>query len=111
MLPEHLLTYAVTIVRQGETTDRYGQTAPDWSKATRIHTRGFLGQNVSREVLDGRDAQIADYQLFLPTGTDISGHDRVEIDGASFEVVGPPLVRRTPDGPHHVEARLRAISG
>jgi head-tail adaptor len=118
MLPEYLMTYAVTIVKQANAEDRYGGQTADWSpdKVSRVTVRGFLGQSITRgeggrEDLDDRDALITAYQLFLPLDADITGHDRVEVDGEAFEVVGPPLVRRTPEGPHHIEVRLRGVSG
>lgn len=106
-----LLGQEVTIVRAAASVDRYNDVSADWSSATRTVVHGRLQQTDTVEVAVGRDTVIADWVLFLPAGTDVLPSDRVEVDGATFEVVGLPNVAHTPRGPHHVEARLRSITG
>ena len=112
MIAAHLMTTPVWLLKPGKATDRYGGSVPDWENGVeRTQVYGFRWDNVSHEVLEGRDALIEDTQLFLPPTAKLTGRERVEIDGQQFEIVGQPMIRRTPDGPHHTEARIRAVSG
>lgn len=102
---------AVTIVRAGSGTDRYGNESLDWSAASSWVTKGWLARVDESEDQDGRDALISGWRLFLPVGTDVDGRDRVVIDGTTYELDGPPARPWTPDGEHHVECRLRLVEG
>lgn len=106
-----LLNQPVTIVRAASSTDRYGASAPDWTNATRTETLGWLNDISRSEVVDGRDALISGWKLYLPAGTDIGGRDRVEIDAVTYEVNGPPTAAQTPKRVHHIECRLLLVEG
>lgn len=107
----HLLVRDVTIVHPGSTTDRYSNTVANWDTATRTIASGWLAQRDATEVLDGRDALVTTLVLFLDAGTDITGRDRVDVDGITYEVVGNPLLAWTPRGAHHLEVVLRTVEG
>lgn len=101
----------VTIVRAGVTTDRYGNESTDWSAAASWATKGWLARADQSEDQDGRDALISGWVLRLPVGTDITGRDRVRVDGTTYELDGPPNRPWTPRGEHHVRCRLRLVEG
>lgn len=109
-----LLTRPVTILRPPRVEDRYHDQVPDWANATRTATHGWLAQVTStEETTDRRDAQIAEWILYLPAGTDLTGRDRVQVDGMTetFELVGPPNRAHRRGGEHHLEAQLRTVEG
>lgn len=106
-----LLVHDVTVVRAGDDTDRYGNTARDWSTATSTATKAWVHQQTGSEVLDGRDAQVSGWVCYLPAGTVVDGADRIVWGALTFEVDGPPTRAWTPQGEHHVEARLRHVDG
>ena len=49
------------------------------------------------------------WRLFLPSGTSVSGVDRIEIDDVSYEFEGPPWPVRNPRTGlvSHIEATVR----
>lgn len=106
-----LMVHDVAILTAGTTTDRYGNLVLNWGTATSVSAKGWITQRPGSEDLLNRDAQIAEWVLFLEAGTPITGHDRVMWEGIMFEVAGPPQRAWTPRGEHHVEATLRAITG
>ena len=108
---QSLLVHDVTVVTPGSTTDRYGNTVADWATSTSTTVKGWITQSSGTENEDGRDAQIGEWRLFLPAGTVVDGHARVEWGGITFEVVGPPERAWTPRGEHHVEVQLRVVEG
>lgn len=106
-----MLTTPVTIVRAAVVTDRYGAESADWTNARRTSTVGWLNDVSSSEVVDGRDALISGWKLYLPADADVTGFDRVEIDGVTYEVNGPPSKAQTPKRVHHIECRLLLVEG
>ena len=69
-------------------------------------------EQASRSENDDQRSQLsADWIALLPASADITGRDRVEYDGKTFEVFGPPTPRNTLRGTHHIEATLRWIEG
>lgn len=108
-----LMVRDVTIRRAGTTTDRYGNLLPDWTTATETTTTGWLGvQTRSEEGGTRIGALIQGGTLVLDDLTlDVAGGDRVDIDGITFEVDGPPLTAWTPRGAHHLEVTVRAVTG
>lgn len=107
------MVHSVTVVTPATATDRYGNTVRDWANATRttysgwVEKRGRTEQTASGD----RNLQLADWLLMLPATAVITGSARVEYDGATFDVIGPPQLVRTPRGPHHIEADLRSREG
>lgn len=89
-------------------TDRYGNPVgdwPDWGSGTTVPCR--LEQLRREELTTDRATQVAAWRLYLPSGTEITGKDRVRTAEGLMEVDGPPRRMRTPRGEHHVVAYLR----
>ncbi|MFG2183077.1 hypothetical protein ACGFLS_30760 [Streptomyces abikoensis] len=111
-----LLPDAVTIVRPGLSTDRYGNTMADWSRTTRTAVYGRLVARAVGRLGNGevrtavRVAVEQDWALILPAGTDIGARDQVETEHGLFTVEGKPLMRRTLRRTHHITATLKAVT-
>lgn len=106
-----LLVHDVVIVTPATEADRYGGTDKRWDTATETTVKGWVSQQSRSEVVDGREAQVSGWVLFLhPTAT-ITGKDRVEWEGITFEVDGPPNPAYSPRGLHHYEVPLRVVVG
>lgn len=107
-----LLAQTVTVHAFEEgAEDRYGNTGDGWADPG-VAYPARLTQVSGSEVTIGRDAQVSEWKLYLEADVELGGRDRVvDEDGRTFEVVGPPLLARTPRGVHHVEARLRYVEG
>jgi hypothetical protein len=89
--------------------------ADDYGNETEGYTDGGdwpcrLWQTTGTELGPDRDTQVGSYQLAVPPECPITGKDRVTVDGVLYAVDGPPLHRRTPDGPSHITATLKAVS-
>lgn len=111
MIANHALPQTVTVVKAGTTTDRYGNTTTNWAAATRTQYPAWIEQQAAGENTDQRDQQSADWLMIVQPDADVNGRDRVEYDGKTFEVFGPPTPRNTFRGLHHIEATLRWIEG
>lgn len=105
-----------TVTRQRATTrtDRYTNTALDWTTPTELTIDGCaFAPGGTSEDHDGRDAVIQGPTLYAPEGADITAADRVVIRGTAYEVDGEPGVwidpysRRTAG----VEVPLRVVTG
>lgn len=71
----------------------------------------WLEQTQATEVVVDENTQISDWLLVDPNpSAGITGRDRIDVDGVTYKVVGPPHVVHTPRGPHHVEARLQHVN-
>lgn len=110
-IPSSLLPYVVTIVRAGTTTDRYGNEVRDWANATRTSAPAWIEQQKPTEDTNDRDQLASTWLLILPATVDVNGNDRIEHNGETFEVVGPPTVVHNMRGPHHIEAQLSWVRG
>lgn len=106
-----LLVHDVTVVVPGAATSRYGDAIKDWATATRTSMKGWVARTATSEVHGDREAQVSEWKLYLPAGTVIDGGDRVEWQGTTFEVEGPPTHAWTPRGEHHLEVPLRVAAG
>lgn len=106
-------TLPVTVLRATAGTPKYGNTTLDWTSPTSTATYGWLAQRGSTEpVATGRSSiVITDQVLFLPSDTDVTERDRIEVDGRTYAVTGIPVRARTPQGVHHLEVALRAVEG
>ena len=111
-VPDGLLVHQVTIVRPATSTDAYGNTTRDYGAgATRTTVAGWMQQDQRTEPHeDGRDS-LEQRWLLITDHEDIQGYDRVEWDGPTMEVDGPPEPAYTPAGYHHTEATLRVVEG
>ena len=105
-----LLTETGTVYVHGAgAPDEYGSPIDTWTPGPSYPSR--LEQRSATEVTVDGDVQRSDWVLFLPPGAAIKGRDRWVTGGRTFEVIGPPAVLHTPDGPHHIEAQLRHLGG
>lgn len=117
MIPPDLMVDAVTILNPTDgTTDDLGNEVP--SEPDEVETRGFLQPapvaqaSKAGELIDGQQATLADWALYLQPGTVITAASRVrrERDGALFDVVAPPAELTAPgEGVHHLEVRLQRV--
>lgn len=105
-----LLDHDVTILTPTIGQDRYGGTAKTgWSSAT---VKGWVSQSSRSEANDLREAQVGTWVLFLHPDATIDGLDRVQWEGITFEVDGPPNPAHRPgSGLHHYEVPLRVVDG
>lgn len=105
------LTRTVTVLRAAADVDRYGNTVADWTAATSTTVAGWYAQASAAELLAGRDGQIDHAIVYLPAGTDVTGSDRIRIDGTTFDIVGPPNRAHGRNGEHHVELNVKVVTG
>jgi hypothetical protein len=106
----------VDILRAAATTDRYGNEVRDWNAATvtadvPAWIEPAAQATASTEDTNDRDRLTAQWLLIVAAGTDLTGLDRVVYNGATFEVDGPPRTARNLRGSHHIEARLKVVTG
>lgn len=106
-----LMVRDITILVPGTRTDAYGDTQLDWTTPVGTLTQGWLAQQTSTEVVDGRNTTVSELVLTLPAGTAINARDRVRVDGVVYEIIDEPLAAWTPRGEHHIEAKLRLVTG
>lgn len=105
------------IIHPGETTDGYGQAAPDWNDPQVIEAGPvWYHQTGSVDDTDQRDAEITTATLTIwNPAVAVGAGDRVAYVGAAgfviADVVGKPHVATTPRGPHHLELQLRTVEG
>jgi hypothetical protein len=100
-------SHTITVRRASSTDDAYGNPERNWASASSVTVSGCSVQPVvGAENTVGRDTIVSRWQLFAPTGTDLTATDRVEFAGDTYEVDGevqrwdfPPL--------SHVTALLR----
>lgn len=87
---------SVQVVRAAQVLD-HGTTQPDWSQATTRTVVGCSFQPSSGidDILN-RSAVGGPAVLFMPAGTDVTGYDRVVVNGKTYEVVGEPEVWEGP---------------
>ncbi|WP_431881573.1 phage head completion protein [Micromonospora chalcea] len=103
----------ITVLRAALVDDGYGNEAPDWANPTRVDVTGCRLQPIPAEdyVLD-REAVTTRWRLFAPPGIDLRATDRVEHNGAVYDVDGDPQRWPSPTGRlNHVEALLRRTEG
>lgn len=103
-----LLTQSVSVrVPTGTTVDAEGDVTTGYAAPVAYLAR--LEQTAATEVTTGQERALSDWLLILPPSATITARSRVDADGHTYEVVGAPMVARTPRGPHHIEARLALV--
>lgn len=76
----------------------------------RTETACNLQPQWAREDTANQDQQSQSWNLYLPAGTPLSGHDRVVVGEETLEVYGDGRPVSDFGGrPHHVEATLRRV--
>ncbi|WP_369190160.1 hypothetical protein [Streptomyces sp. R08] len=106
----------VTRVRAPFKVDKYGNTSTDrdWTNATRVPFKRVSFQpDASTEATGDRPSVITGYRLLSRKGIDLDllASDRIEADGMTLEVDGKVGRFRMGGRVHHVEARLKEVTG
>lgn len=107
------MTQPVTLIKPATSSNRYGETMPDWSappEAT-VDEAGWMTRTGTEEMAEGREAITDTWELSLPFPSALDETMRVVHEGATYEVRGSIQVTRTPAAPHHVVAQLRRVNG
>jgi hypothetical protein len=98
------------------TTDRYGNTVPDWT--TRLDREPVAGclvaPDTSPEDLEqGRRGVVLGLTVYTPADVDPGAHDRFEIHGDTWEVDGEPAPWRYPGSGRSAghQIHLRRVEG
>lgn len=105
-----LLTQTVIVRSNGTAViDDEGNTTRPSTDTT---YQGRLADQVVVETNDGTPAtEQQRWLLYLPAGAVIGPHDRVVVDGVTYEVDGVPYrALNGSGGEHHVEAHLVGVS-
>lgn len=110
---ERFFVHELTIRRWPTRVDRYNNTVRNLDGTPdETVVLGWVGPSQTVEVLTGgRSEQRVQRPCRLPVDTDLLAGDQIVRDGTAYEIDGIPDVVPTPDGPHHVHARLLAVSG
>jgi head-tail adaptor len=87
---------SAAVLRAGLVTDDYGNEVYDWPNATSTPYGGCAVAQGSRDRAaedhtGDRDVIISDLIVFMPSGTDVTATDRLEIRSRVYEVVGEPF--------------------
>ncbi|AUG87274.1 head closure Hc1 [Streptomyces phage Rowa] len=106
----------VTLVRAPLKVDKYGNATSerDWAAATRTVYPGLMVQpDASNEATGDRPSVVTGWRLITPKGRDFPAlpTDRVEWDGLTLAVDGEVGRFKVAGRLHHVEARLKRVSG
>lgn len=106
-----LLTRTAEVTTRSQTgaADSHGNQA--WVESGPTSYPAYLEQTTEQEITIDRDTQISDHLMVLGPEAVIDGDSSVTIDGQAFQVIGPPLKAYSPRGLHHLEVRLRSITG
>lgn len=100
-------SHTITVLRAPLVEDDYGNETRDWTAATQSTVSGCSVQPVTGiEVTVARDTIVSRWQLWAPDGTDLVATDRVEFDGAAYEVDGEVQRWNFPPA-SHITALLR----
>lgn len=103
---EGLLGQDVTIRHRAYDARDVTSDVPVAGTETVVSTSGRLERTDPMDVAREWDTIVTDYRLFLPAGVDVRILDRVEVDGAVYEVATDPAVEVSPRGAHHLMVRL-----
>lgn len=107
-----LLNTPVMIISRSPSGDKdeYGN---ETDAETTIATVGELQQRRRNEPAAEGEVSDAQWDLFLPAGTQIDTGDAVQVDGIEYELVGAPWEARNPrtQTVSHIEATVRRTAG
>lgn len=105
----------VTRINPTETTDRYGDTVPDWGTVTETLIEGAVvaPQPVVEETDQGRRGVVFEWMLWVvDEPVELDATDRVRYAGDVYEVEGHPARWRHPRTQRLVtQAVLRRVEG
>lgn len=105
-----LLISSATITREtADGFDDYGNPQVEWAEvAEDIPCRVF--EQPGKELTDDRASIVRQATLYVQAGTDVTAQDRVEVDGVTWEVSGPPVPAVGAAALHHLEVPLRQVA-
>ena len=94
-------------------TGRYGDLVPDWTQppAATLAAKGWFTRTDTDEMAQGREAITDVYELSLDIAVPIADDMRVVHRGVTYEIRGSIETGASPDGDHHLIARLRRVEG
>lgn len=101
----------ITVVRRVKSgTDALGNDV--WTEES-TDVLGLFNPGSSSELVQGQDVLTVQPSVYLPTGTDVSAIDRVEVAGLSYEVDAEPVSWASPFSSWQpgVEVKLRRVTG
>lgn len=87
--------------------DSYGKPAKTWAYTYEDEPCRW-STPANREVKVGAEVVLADLQLFLGADVDVTEQDRIELEGATYEVLSA-ADRLDGMAAHHVECLLRSV--
>lgn len=95
MIVDHLLVLTGTLTRttDGDETDAYNMPTEE---TTTAEVRCWLTQANASDTTGNANLQTEDLVVYLPGGTEVSGRDRLTVDGAVYEFTGPPWSAQNP---------------
>lgn len=69
-------------------TDAHGNPIEGWSDPEPVRIYGWEVPRTAEPLRAGHDRVVVDLSMFVPPGFEVSAHDRVDIKGRTYEVVG-----------------------
>lgn len=105
-----LLISSATITREtAGDVDDYGNPVIEWTEvAAGVPCRVF--QQNGDELTEDRDTVQRRATVYLEAGADVSPLDRIDVDGVTWEVDGPPLPAVGSVALHHFEVPVRQVT-
>jgi hypothetical protein len=111
----NLFGQTCNVFRATKTTDGFGDKRDSWSTVPDATYPCKLQHAVraagTSEDTDMRDLALGRWYLYLPGTAVLSEHDRVQVDGAMYEVVSVHKSQHPRTGVHHLQAQVTAAGG
>ena len=86
--------------------DDYGNATETWVEGATYDC--LLSQRRSVEFTDDRNVQLREWVVRLPHDAVVDGKDRLEVDGTTYEIVGPP---ESPPFATHLTVPVEHVEG
>lgn len=105
--------HTFTVVTPNVVTDRRTDEQLDYGDtATRVPgVPGWIQQTSSTETVNDRDVRVTRTMLFSDSTPTLTALERIEFNGRTYRVDGPPNHLTDPSGYHHTEAGLLLVEG
>ena len=87
---------AVTVYNATLTTDRYGNEVSTWAAGTTYQHCVVSARRTDDLTNGGRQGTIVGLKVLLPTTAEVDPHDRLEVRGSMYEIVGEPFAPSSP---------------
>ena len=112
MTIQTLLIHEVDILKPTMVTSNAGDESFSWDNPTRTASQAWIDPEKVFEPGDplrpGSELQV---QIFFSPTAVVANEDRIDWDGRIFHVIGPPRLRFTPRGVHHLEVKAVEYDG